>query len=113
MNCLPFRVMKDLDLTADERYLLAVYREPIESGWINWAIHLGALALFLWGLGIKENALMFTAFGIVIFWRLYEDAQQPRFRRATRTLMGKLEARITELEARVEQLPDTSDTRCA
>ena len=89
------------DFNPDERYVIAFYESDSQTGdWTVWLIHAAMVALFAYGLYDRNDALVVTAFGVVILWRVYEARHQPRFFRATRSVLSKYADRVRELSQR-------------
>jgi len=98
----PPRTPDATDFTPDERYIIAFYESDSPTGgWTVWLIHAAMVALFAYGLYNRNDALVVTAFGVVILWRVYESSHQPRFFRATRSALGKYAERVKELSERL------------
>ena len=90
------------DFTPDERYIIALYESDSQTGgWVVWLIHAAMVALFAYGLYDSNDALVITAFGVVILWRVYESSHQPRFFSATRSVLRKYAERVRQLSDRL------------
>lgn len=93
--------MADPDFNPEERYIIAFYEsDGASSTWAIWLVHAAMVGLFGYGLYHENQALVFTAFGVVILWRVYESSHQPRFFPATRSVLKKFSARVKELSER-------------
>lgn len=90
------------DFNPDERYAIAFYESDSQTAdWTVWLIHAAMVALFAYGLYDGNNALVVTAFGVVILWRVYESSHQPRFFLATRGVLRKYAERVRERSGRL------------
>ena len=90
--------MAQPEFTPYERYLISMYKAGAGSSqYFTWLLIGGAALLFLIGLSQDDNALLFTGFGLLVFWEIYSNAQQPSGMRAMRSVIEKYEARIEEL----------------
>ncbi len=90
--------MSQPEFNPDEQYIVAYYKSGFRGGsWPAWLFDGIAIALFMWGLIEGESAIMFAGFGLIIGWRVYEQTSQPKFFRATRSVIEKYESRIDEL----------------
>lgn len=101
-NAPPSRTPAAPDFNPDERYIIAFYESDSQAGgWTVWLIHAAMIAMFAYGLYQRNDALVVTAFGVVILWRVYESSHQPRFFRATREVLRKYAERVRELSERL------------
>lgn len=93
--------MAQPEFNSEERYIIAFYKRNRNfSDWGNWLIHGLMIALFAYGLFKGDQALLFTAFGVVMILQVYLWSFQPRFFQSTKSVIEKYEAKISELERR-------------
>jgi hypothetical protein len=84
---------------AKERYILAYYKSDFFFGqwWGYWIVFAVAVCLFVYGIGIRDEGVMFWAFGILLIFNVFNTVRLPRYFRINRSLFDKYEKRIDEL----------------
>jgi hypothetical protein len=103
-TCVTLVAMAQPEFTPYERYLISMYKAGVGASlWVTWMMVAAATLVFLAGLGKDDGALLFTGFGLLVFWEIYSNAQQPAGMRAMRSVIEKYEARIEELACASER----------
>jgi hypothetical protein len=87
------------NFNAEERYILAYYKSDSFSGqqWGYWIVFAAVLFLFVYGIGIHDEGIMFCAFGILLVFNIFSMLRRPRYFRINRSIFDKYEKRIEEM----------------